>query len=59
MLFQLWLGDLLCDAVSKNMAHVVALVSRSVLRSLCEQGISPTAEAIFAHYEAQQNREAA
>jgi hypothetical protein len=52
MLFQLWLRELLCDAVSRNMAHVVARLSPPVLRSLCEQGVSPTVDAIIAHYQA-------
>src|ERR1700751_1636081 len=53
MFFELWLRDLLCDAVSRNMAHVVARVSPAVLRSLCERGVSPTVEAVFAHYQYQ------
>jgi len=49
MPFQLWLRDLLCDAVSRNLSHVVALLSPHVLRSLCEQGVSPTIESILEH----------
>ena len=51
MPFQLWLRDLLCDAVSRNMPHVVARLNPHDLRLLCEDGVSPTVEAILARCE--------
>jgi hypothetical protein len=59
MPFQVWLRDLLCDAVSRNLSHVVAGLSPHVLRSLCEEGVSPTIEAIVAHCEGLRRSKAA
>lgn len=51
MVFQVWIRDLLCDAVSRNMAHVVARMSPTDLRSLYEEDVNPAIDAILAHYE--------
>jgi hypothetical protein len=58
-MLQLWLSELLCEAIAMNMAHVVARLSPPVLGSLCEQGMTPTIEAILAHDVARPDRKAA
>src|ERR1700751_4712369 len=59
MLFQAWIRDLLCDAVSRNRAHVIARMSPTDLRSLCEQDLSPSIDAILAYCENVKNPKAA
>ena len=49
MSFQVWLRQLLCDAISANKAYIVARLSPHALRNLYDQGISPTVEAIAHH----------
>ena len=54
--FQLWIRQLLSDAVSRNKAHVVAEISPHVLKMLYEQGAPPLAEEVIAGIPSKQLR---
>jgi hypothetical protein len=47
MTFQVWLRELLADAIARNRAHIVALLGPSDLRQLYLEGAPPSIDAIF------------
>jgi hypothetical protein len=49
MTFQVWLRELLADAIARNRAHIVALLGPSDLRQLYVEGAPPSIDAIFSN----------
>ncbi|MGA9510200.1 MAG: hypothetical protein WBV55_16405 [Candidatus Sulfotelmatobacter sp.] len=47
MTFQVWLRELLADAIAQNKAHIVAVLGPHDLRQLHMEGAPPSIEAIF------------
>jgi len=58
MLFQIWLRNLLHDAISKNRPDVIAQLNSQGLRVLFQQGVGPTIENVVA-YQTQRDQKAA
>jgi hypothetical protein len=49
--YKFWLGELIRDATSENLSHVVGRLGPDDLRTLYEQGSPPSIDGIIRHCE--------